>query len=169
MASPEPGWVEISLPVPDPVWLLPAAALILYIVVATRCAWHSDDAYISFHESDIAAASWAVHQAQPGQRVDSLVNSVPLSFARVGEVSQFEVVPERREVRLKVDARIAPSGLIKELAALVKDFPGDAPVLIEAVTSVGPKLLELGPDYRVRPVPDFFAEAKALLGEAAVA
>src|SRR5205823_14952846 len=48
MASPEPGWVEISLPVPDPVWLLPAAALILYIVVATRCAWHSDDAYISF-------------------------------------------------------------------------------------------------------------------------
>ncbi len=85
------------------------------------------------------------------------------------DVSRFEAVPERREVRLKVDARIAPSGLIRELAALVKDFPGEAPVLIEAVTSVGPKLLELGPDYRVRPVPDFFAEAKALLGEAAVA
>jgi hypothetical protein len=27
----------------------------------------------------------------------------------------------------------------------------------------------LGPGYRVRPVADFFAEAKALLGEAAVA
>jgi len=30
-------------------------------------------------------------------------------------------------------------------------------------------LLELGPKYRVKPVPDFFAEVKALLGEAAVA
>jgi hypothetical protein len=62
---------------------------------------------------------------------------------------------------------VAPSGLIRELAALVKEFPGDAPVYVEAVTSIGPKLLELG--YRVEPVPDFFAEAKALLGEAAVA
>jgi hypothetical protein len=26
----------------------------------------------------------------------------------------------------------------------------------------------LGPQYKVRPVPDFFAEAKALLGESAV-
>jgi DNA polymerase-3 subunit alpha len=83
------------------------------------------------------------------------------------DVASFEAAPERREVRLKVDARIAPSGLIRELAALVKEFPGDAPVYIEAVTSLGPKLLELG--YRVEPVPDFFAEAKALLGEAAVA
>jgi DNA polymerase-3 subunit alpha len=85
------------------------------------------------------------------------------------EVSAFEATPERKEVRLKVDARIAGAGLIRELAALVKDFPGEAPVYIEAVTSVGPKLLELGPGYRVQPVPDFFAEAKALLGEAAVA
>jgi len=28
--------------------------------------------------------------------------------------------------------------------------------------------MELGPGYRVKPVPDFFAEVKALLGEAAV-
>jgi DNA polymerase III subunit alpha len=85
------------------------------------------------------------------------------------EVTAFEATPERREVRLKVDARIAGAGLIRELAALVKDFPGEAPVYVEAVTSVGSKLLELGPEYRVQPVPDFFAEAKALLGEAAVA
>jgi DNA polymerase-3 subunit alpha len=84
------------------------------------------------------------------------------------EVAAFEATPERREVRLKVDARIAGAGLIRELAALVKDFPGEAPVYVEAVTSVGPKLLELGPNFRVQPVPDFFAEAKALLGEAAV-
>jgi hypothetical protein len=41
-------------------------------------------------------------------------------------------------------------------------------VYVEAITSTGPKLLQLGPGYRVQPVPDFFAEAKALLGEAAV-
>jgi len=35
-------------------------------------------------------------------------------------------------------------------------------------TSEGPKTLEFGPEYRVQPVPDFFAEVKALLGEAAV-
>jgi DNA polymerase-3 subunit alpha len=85
------------------------------------------------------------------------------------EVAAFEAVPERREVRLKVDARIAAAGIVRELAALVKDFPGEAPVFVDLVTSMGPKLLELGPNYRVQPVPDFFAEVKALLGEAAVA
>ena len=85
------------------------------------------------------------------------------------EVTAFEATPERKEVRLKVDARIAPAGMIRELASLVKDFPGEAPVYVDLVTSMGSKLLELGPDYRVKPVPDFFAEVKALLGEAAVA
>jgi len=82
------------------------------------------------------------------------------------EITPFEAVPERREVRLKVDARVAPAGLIRELADVVGRYPGEAPVYVEAVTSFGPKLLELGP--KVQPVPDFFAEAKALLGEAAV-
>ena len=85
------------------------------------------------------------------------------------EVTAFEATPERKEVRLKVDARIAPAGMIRELASLVKDFPGEAPVYVDLVTSMGSKLLELGPNYRVKPVPDFFAEVKALLGEAAVA
>ena len=39
----------------------------------------------------------------------------------------------------------------------------------DLVTSTGSKQMELGPNYRVKPVPDFFAEVKALLGEAAVA
>jgi len=85
------------------------------------------------------------------------------------EITGFEATPERREVRLKVDARIAPAGIVRELASLVKDFPGEAPVYVDLVTSMGSKLLELGPNYRVRPVPDFFAEVKHLLGEAAVA
>jgi DNA polymerase-3 subunit alpha len=82
------------------------------------------------------------------------------------EITGFEAVPERREVRLKVDARVARAGLIRELADIVKRYPGEAPVFVEAVTSLGPKLLELGP--KVQPIPDFYAEAKTLLGEAAV-
>ena len=62
------------------------------------------------------------------------------------EVTAFEATPERKEVRLKVDARIAPAGIVRELAALVKDFPGEAPVYVDLVTSMGSKLLELGPE-----------------------
>lgn len=61
------------------------------LVASTVTARGGNDAYTSFTKSDIAAASWAVEQAQSGQRVDSLVNSVPLSFAKVGAVSQYEV------------------------------------------------------------------------------
>jgi DNA polymerase-3 subunit alpha len=84
------------------------------------------------------------------------------------EITAFEATPERKEVRLKVDARVAAAGIVRELAAVVKDFPGEAPVYLDLQTSNGPKVMELGPGYRVKPVPDFFAEVKALLGEAAV-
>jgi DNA polymerase III subunit alpha len=85
------------------------------------------------------------------------------------DVSEFEAVPERRDVRLKIDARRAQAGVIRELARLVRDFRGQAPVLLELQTSEGSKMLALGDDYRVEPAPDFFAEVKALLGPAAVA
>ena len=84
------------------------------------------------------------------------------------EVARFEATPERREVRLKVDARSAPAGVVSELAGLVRDFPGEAPVYLDLVTSLGPKLLELGPEYRVDPQPDFFASVRHLLGAAAI-
>ena len=85
------------------------------------------------------------------------------------EVSSFEATPERREVRLKLDARAARAGIIRELAAVVRDFPGEAPVVVDLVTSEGPRTFQLGSQFRVKPEPDFFAEVKALLGEAAVA
>ena len=85
------------------------------------------------------------------------------------EVTAFESTPVRREVRLRIDAREAPAGLIRELATLVKDFPGDAPVYVALETSLGARTLSLGPDYRVKPDADFYAEARALLGEAALA
>ena len=84
------------------------------------------------------------------------------------EVTAFEATPERKEVRLKLDARRARAGLIRELATVVKDFPGEAPVVLDLVTSDGPRTFQFGPDYKVKPEPDFFAEVKALLGEAAV-
>jgi DNA polymerase III subunit alpha len=84
------------------------------------------------------------------------------------EVTPFEATPARREVRLRIDARRAPAGLIRELASLVKDFPGEAPVYVDLETSDGERTLALGPEYRVKPDADFFAEARALLGEAAL-
>ncbi len=84
------------------------------------------------------------------------------------EVAEFEVMGTPELVRLKVDARRAPAGIVRDLSHLVRDFPGDAKVVLSLETSEGMKTLELGPGYRVAPVPDFYAEVKALLGEAAV-
>jgi len=85
------------------------------------------------------------------------------------EISPFEATPERREVVLRVDATKAPAGLVRSLATVVKEFPGETPVVVAISTSQGETTLALGPDYRVKPEPDFFAEVKSLLGEAAVA
>jgi hypothetical protein len=84
------------------------------------------------------------------------------------EVAPFEAVAARRDVTLKIDATVARPGIVRELAALVRDFPGDSRVNLILRMSDCEKQLVLGPQYKVRPVPDFFAEAKALLGEAAV-
>jgi DNA polymerase-3 subunit alpha len=84
------------------------------------------------------------------------------------EVSSFEATPERREVLLRINAMRARAGIVRELATLVREYPGEAPVVVALETSAGPKTLQLGNEYRVQPGPDFFAEAKALLGEAAV-
>ncbi len=84
------------------------------------------------------------------------------------EVTAFAAAHVFSEVRLRVDARKAPAGLLQELKLLMKDFPGEAPVIMNVDTSLGPKVLELGAGYRVSPTPAFFGEVKALLGEAAV-
>jgi DNA polymerase-3 subunit alpha len=85
------------------------------------------------------------------------------------EVTAFEVAAERGEVRLRLDARLATRNVIRELAEVVRGFPGDSAVVVSLETSTGPRTLAFGPGFKVRPEPDFFAEVKALLGEAAVA
>jgi DNA polymerase-3 subunit alpha len=84
------------------------------------------------------------------------------------EVTEFEAYVPPSVVRLQVDARRAPAGVLRELGDVVRDYPGEAKVVLALDTSEGPRTLEFGPDYRVAPVPDFYAEVKALLGEAAV-
>jgi DNA polymerase III subunit alpha len=85
------------------------------------------------------------------------------------ELSAFEAVAEKREVRLRIDATALPAGVIGELRDLIRDFPGESPVYVDCMTSLGPKTLALGPGFKVRPAPDFYAEVKVLLGESAVA
>jgi hypothetical protein len=85
------------------------------------------------------------------------------------EVHPFEAVEAKREVRLKIDARRASAGLIRDLAGLIHDFPGESPVFVDCVTSQGQVSYAFGPKYRVEPAPDFYAGAKALLGESALA
>ncbi len=84
------------------------------------------------------------------------------------EVIAFESVPERTEVRFKLDARSARAGLIRDLAHLVKDYPGESPVFVALETSLGPKTLALGPAYRVAIDTDFLTEARTLLGADAI-
>ncbi len=84
------------------------------------------------------------------------------------EVSPFEAVPERKAVHLKLDARTAQAGIIRELAGILRSYPGEASVFVAMTTSDGARTLEFGPDYRVKPDSDLFAEVKALLGPAAV-
>src|SRR4051812_20190387 len=85
------------------------------------------------------------------------------------ELLPFEAVAEKREVRLKIDATKARAGTIKELAALIRDFPGESPVYADLLTSSGRKTYAFGPQYKVQPTPDFYADVKMILGESAVA
>src|SRR3954468_11681992 len=70
------------------------------------------------------------------------------------EVVPFDAVPLVGEVRLRVDARTAPASFIDELARLIREFPGESPVVVDVDTSDGRKCLRLGPGFKVRPAPD---------------
>jgi DNA polymerase III subunit alpha len=85
------------------------------------------------------------------------------------EVKRFEAVAARREITLRLDATQAPAGVIATLAQLIREYPGESPVLLDCVTSQGQVRYELGPGFRVKPAPDFYAEVRALLGESALA
>ena len=64
------------------------------------------------------------------------------------EVLPFEAVAEVGVVRVSIDARTAAGSAIDELKELVREFPGDHPVIVELLTSRGPKRLRLGASFR---------------------
>ena len=103
------------------------------------------------------------------QARDDAADRDDLAVAASLELLPFEAVAEKREVRLKIDATKARAGTIKELAALIRDFPGESPVYADLVTSNGRKTYAFGPQYKVQPTPDFYADVKMILGESAVA
>src|SRR5213596_4161265 len=79
------------------------------------------------------------------------------------DVQGFEAVPEKREVRLKIDALQAKAGVIRELRALVERYPGDAMVYAELQSTIGPRTLQFGPGYKVHADSDFCTEVRELL------
>jgi DNA polymerase-3 subunit alpha len=85
------------------------------------------------------------------------------------EVSAFEATPERKEVRLRIDAAQAPAGIVRALADVLQRYPGDARVFVAMELQTGSKTLELGAGYRVTADSDFYAEVSELLGAAALA
>jgi DNA polymerase-3 subunit alpha len=85
------------------------------------------------------------------------------------ELASFESVQLKRTVRLRIDATRAPAGIVGTLAALLRDFPGESPVQVDCRTSSGPRVFQFGPQFRVKPDTDFYAEVRALLGESALA
>ena len=85
------------------------------------------------------------------------------------EVAAFEAVAERSEVRLRIDARQAPAGVIRELAPLVQRVPRRGAGRTRAGDVARARgRSRSGPTTASQPEADFFAEVKALLGEAAV-
>ena len=79
--------------------------------------------------------------------------------------------PSPRSARCGSRSTPPPSGrgIIRELAQLIQDFPGESPVFVDCVTSQGRKTYAFGPQHKVRPAPDFYAEVRMLLGESAIA
>ena len=86
------------------------------------------------------------------------------------EVTAFEAV--RRAPRGAPSRRCPPGAMPGSSASWPRSFAASRasrPSSSRSTRPMGPRMLAFGPDFRVRPEPDFFAEVKALLGEAAVA
>jgi DNA polymerase-3 subunit alpha len=92
------------------------------------------------------------------------------------EPSSAELARAEREVataaaaaaplRIRVNAAALPRAALAELRDLFASFPGEAEVVIELTTSLGPRQLRLGPSYRVQRGAGLYAELDSLLGSA---
>jgi DNA polymerase-3 subunit alpha len=71
-------------------------------------------------------------------------------------------------LRLRLDAAALPASALRDLKELLVGYPGEAEVVIELLTSAGPRQLRLGTDFRVAQTAGLHAELDSLLGEAVV-
>jgi DNA polymerase-3 subunit alpha len=69
-------------------------------------------------------------------------------------------------VRLRLDAAALPASIIDDLKQLLATYPGESDVVLDMRTSIGPRRLRLGADYRVAPNAALHAELDHLLGAA---
>jgi DNA polymerase III subunit alpha len=77
-----------------------------------------------------------------------------------------KVVVGPTPLRLRLDAISLPASVLPELRDVLSGFPGKSDVVIDLETSIGPRRLKLGADFRVECGPGLHAELDALLGEA---
>ena len=87
------------------------------------------------------------------------------------EVQQAEeeaakIVLAPSALRLRLDAAVLPASVLGELKEVLAGFPGESEVVIELRTSVGPRRLKLGPEFRVSRTAGLHAELESLLGSA---
>src|SRR4051794_8904089 len=71
-------------------------------------------------------------------------------------------------LRVALDARVLPASVIEELKHVLGNHVGESEVVLQLDTSTGPRLLRLGPDFKVAPTPSLRAELANILGPAAV-
>jgi DNA polymerase-3 subunit alpha len=85
---------------------------------------------------------------------------------RDAAVAAAKVVVGPTPLRLRLDATSLPASVLPELRDVLSGFPGKSDVVIDLETSIGPRRLKLGADFRVECGPGLHAELDALLGEA---
>jgi DNA polymerase-3 subunit alpha len=82
------------------------------------------------------------------------------------EEAAAKVVVAPTALRLRLDATVLPTTVLGDLREVLAGFPGESDVVIELTTSVGPRRLRLGPDFRVSRSAGLHAELDSLLGHA---
>jgi DNA polymerase-3 subunit alpha len=71
-------------------------------------------------------------------------------------------------VHLRLDAARLPATVIDDLKHVFGNFPGESEVVLDLVTSAGPRTLRFGPDFKVAPTPSLRAELEHVLGPGAL-
>jgi DNA polymerase-3 subunit alpha len=101
--------------------------------------------------------------AQQVERFDPTPEEV-----EIAEQEAARVVAAPTALRLALDATALPASVLGELKDVLAGFPGDVDVVIELRTTIGPRRLKLGPDFRVARTAGLHAELHALLGHAII-